>query len=513
MENSEQLEEMNEVEALEYELSERRFSAFVQYAWEVLEPGKPLLWNWHLELVCETLQNLYLRHLAGESCRLIINVPPRNLKSTIVTVCFPAWVWIQENEIEGKKILGASKRFLSTSYAQSLSTKHAVDSRTLIQSDWFQRGWGHRFQLSDEQDTKTEYLNNQRGHRIATSMHGTATGKGGDFLTVDDPHDTTIAESEVQRKATIEAFDQKFTSRLDNKKTGAIVIVMQRLHQEDLTGHCLKQGGWEHLCLPAEWEEEDGITHVFPLSHEVVQRTQGDLLHPEREGPPELAAMKKALGSQGYAGQYQQRPTAREGGIIKRAWCQNFYKVLPDRISERVQSWDATFKDSQTSDYVAGHAWIRSEGKFYLVDRFHDRADIVATMTAIKSFSAKHPKFILKLIEDKANGPALIQMLKSKVPGLVPVTPEGSKDARMSAVAPLWEAGNVYLPDPSIAPWIHDFIEEIVNFPNASNDDDCDAMTQALLRLMKAVSTSFTKELIPNKIKSLSSSYRGADQW
>lgn len=512
MENDAQLEEINEIEAIEYEVSERKFSAFVQYAWEVLEPGKPLLWNWHLELVCEKLQKLYMRHLEGEACRLIINVPPRNLKSTIVTVCFPVWVWIQENEINGKKILGASKRFISTSYAQSLSTKHAVDSRTLIQSDWFQRGWGHRFQLSDEQDTKTEYLNDKRGHRIATSMHGTATGKGGDFLTVDDPHDTTIAESDVQRKATIDAFDQKFTSRLDNKKTGAIVIVMQRLHQEDLTGHLLKQGGWEHILLPAEWEEKDAITHIFPLSGHVVRRETGDLLHPEREGPAELAAMKKSLGSQGFAGQYQQRPTAREGGLIKRDWIK-FYRVLPDRVSERVQSWDATFKDSQTSDYVSGQAWIRSEASFYLVDRVHDRMDIVATMAAIKSFSAKHPKFVTKLIEDKANGPALIQMLKSKVPGLIPVTPEGSKDARVSAVAPLLEAGNVYVPDPEIAPWVHDFIEELVNFPNASNDDDVDSMTQALLRLMKAVSASFTKELIPNKIKSLSSSYRGADQW
>jgi predicted phage terminase large subunit-like protein len=498
------------IEEIEYELASRKLSFFVQKAWKVLEPGKPLLWNWHLDLICEELEKLYFDHLAGIPRRLIINIPPRNLKSTIVTVCFPAWVWLQRTQVGDREIIGAAKRFVTTSYSQSLSTKHSVDRRTLINSKWYQYGYGDRFRLTADQDMKMEYSNNKRGHCIATSMSGTATGKGGDILIVDDPHDTTIAESDAKRKTTLEDFDQKFTTRLDDKNAGAIIIVMQRLHEKDLTGHCLAQGGYDLLCLPAEAPEATILE--FPRSGKRVVRNPGDILHPEREGPNVLALMKRALGS-GYAGQYDQRPTSKAGGIIKREYIQ-FYKVLPDRIHELIQSWDFSFKDTKTSDKVSGQVWARAGASFFLVDRVNDRMGFAATILAIKALTFKHPKAHLKLYEDKANGPAIADTLKTKCPGLVPVEPMGSKEARLSATEPYWAAGNVYLPDPSIAPWVNDFIEELVNFPNAANDDDVDACSQALNRLGPSAGLEFTKDLNPSNMVSLAATaFKGEDQW
>ena len=475
------------INKMEYALAGKRLGEFIKGGWSVLEPKNPLLWGWHLDLICEHLEAVKLKQIK----RLIINIPPRNLKSIQCTIAFPAWCWTDD----------PSLRFLSSSYSQSLSTKHSVDRRMLINSKWYQTGWGQKFYLTDDQDTKTEFSNDKRGHMIATSMHGTATGKGGDILIVDDPHDTTIAESDVQRTATIQAFDHKFTTRLDNKKDGAIIIVMQRLHPKDLTGHLMAQGGWTQLKLPAEAEEY--VKHVFPVSGKYVERDKGEILHPEREGEPELTQMKRALGSQGYAGQYQQRPSAAEGAIIKRAWIK-FYTELPARLDLIIQSWDCAFKDSKDSDFVAGQVWGKYGADKYLIDRVKDKMDLPATMNAIRTMTAKHPKTYRKLVEDKANGPAVMQLLTREIPGLIPVEPNGSKEARVHSIAPDWEAGNIWLPHPSIAPWIHDYIEEIVTFPKSVNDDEIDSTSQAVIDL-RSNSFDFSEKLIPSKIKSQSS--------
>lgn len=475
------LKSLEELELLEQEYAEKSLASFAQRAWEVLEPGKPLLWNWHHDAICEYLTAVR----RGEVKRLIINIPPRYMKSILVSVCFPAWVWVED----------ARKRFLCTSYAQTLSTKHSVDRRMLIESAWYQRAWGHRFGLSSDQNVKTEFSNDKRGHMIATSMSGSATGKGGDYLLVDDPHDTTIAESDIQREQTVEDFRLKFSSRLDDKKKGAMIIVMQRLHEKDLTGEMLREGGWEHLKVQGQAEKKTVI--VFPLSKRKVVREPGDILHEEREGLAELTAQKKAMGSYGYAGQYQQEPSAREGGIIKRKWFK-FYKTLPERWDRQLQSWDCSFKDAEDSDYVVGGALGKREGNIYLLDLVREQLDLPGTISAIKTFSLKHPRAWEKLIEDKANGTGVIQTLKGKVPGIITVEPLGSKDARLSAASVLIEAGNFFLPDPDFFPlatWVEDFIKELITFPKGAFDDQCDMISQALLRFMDKGSDT-TRKLI-----------------
>jgi len=449
------------------ELAERKLADFIRQAWHVIEPATPYLHNWHIDLICEYLEAVS----AGQITRLIINIPPRYMKSIAVSVMWPVWEWIRHPET----------RWIFASYSQSLSTKHSVDRRTIIQSDWYQSRWGDRFKLVEDHNLKTEFLNDKRGHMIATSVGGTSTGKGGNRLVVDDPLNPKEAASDVLRERANTWFDQTFYSRLDDKKTGAIVVIMQRLHEKDLTGHLLEQGGeWEHLCLPAIAEDRQ-VIH-FPMSGRTLVREPGDLLWPEREGPKEIEAAKLALRSYGFAGQYQQRPSPMEGGIFKRGWWK-FYKEPPARFDEMIQSWDCSFKSASTSDYVVGQVWGRVGGEFYLLDQVRDRMDFTETLQAVRALTAKWPKARSKLIEDKANGQAVIDALKREIPGIIPVTPKESKEARAMAVQPFMEAGNVYLPDPSIAPWIHDFIEECAAFPNAAHDDQVDAMTQALNRL------------------------------
>ena len=277
---------------------------------------------------------------------------------------------------------------------------------------------------------------------------------------------------------------------------------MQRCHQQDLSGHLLEQGGFEHLCLPVEYEGP-GRTTVIGFAD--PRQEHGELLWPERFGPMEIETLKVSLGSYAAAGQLQQRPSPAGGGLFKRHWFRYFQPrganlppvivKLPDgtqtsivaieapvRVDEQIQSWDCAFKDLETSDYVVGQVWGRVGSIYLLGDQVRARMDCPNTVKSVRELSQKWPATLAKLIEDKANGSAVIQMLSHEIPGILPVNPEGGKVARAAAVSPLIEAGNVYLPHPLYAPWVTDFIEECAAFPNGAHDDQVDAMTQALLR-------------------------------
>lgn len=455
-----------------YAQATKDFPTYFRAAWNVLEPKTKLKRNWHQDLIAEYLQACHI----GQIKRLIINIGPRNLKSNLVTVTFPTWTWIDVPE----------RRYIFTSYGDGLSTKHSVDRRTLIESDWYQSGWSDRFAMSSDQNVKTEFTNDRRGGMLATSMHGAVTGKGCDFLIVDDPHDAQKAYSEAIRESDISAFNQKFSTRLNDKKNGVIIVVMQRLHEQDLSGTLLDQGGWELLKLEGECEEPKTIH--FPMSGRSIVRDVGDLLHPEREGPTEIAEHRRTLGSAGFAAQIQQEPTPLKGKIIDPSMFK-FYTALPPKFQEEIQSWDMSFKDTAKSDFVSGQGWGRIGADFYLMPHcVHGRLSFTATITALKNFSLHYPRTRRKIVEDKANGPAVISMLKSQVPGLVEYNPKDSKEARAHAVLPFIEAGNVHLPHRSIAPWVDKFLKEVAAFDGkgTKKDDQVDAMTQALLHFSKS---------------------------
>jgi predicted phage terminase large subunit-like protein len=258
-----------------------------------------------------------------------------------------------------------------------------------------------------------------------------------------------------------------------------MVIVMQRVHENDLAGHVVQQGGYEELKLPAEYEGHKQLTCI---GWKDPRTESGELLWPERFGAEEIERLKRTLGSYAAAGQLQQRPSPAEGGVLKRHWWK-FYREAPRPFSEVIQSWDCAFKDTRTSDFVVGQVWGRHGADKYLLDQVRGRMDCPATIQAVKRLSEKWPQAHAKLVEDKANGPAVIATLKHEIVGLIAVNPEGGKEVRAHAVSPQIEAGNVYLPDATIAPWIGGFIDECAAFPNGAYDDQVDAMSQALVRL------------------------------
>lgn len=477
------------LEEIRAEKARRRLNEFIKQAWHVVEPSTPYMHGWHIDAIAEHLEAVSKKQIKN----LVINMPPRHMKSLAVSVFWPCWEWITYPET----------RWLFASYAASLSVRDSRKCRLIIQSPWYQRLWGHVYQLMGDQNVKSRFENDKMGYRLATSVGGTGTGEGGDRVVVDDPHNVNDAESDAIRESTLEWWDQAMSTRLNDPKTGARVIVMQRVHERDLTGHVLEQGGYEHLCLPAEYEP---TTQVTCLGWKDPRTEIDELLWPERMGRAELDDLKMRLGSYGAAGQLQQRPSPAGGGILKRFWWR-FWRpaqvelppvtlkspdgtyvnmeavALPEKFERTLQSWDMAFKDTKASAYVVGQVWGKHKADKFLLDQFRDKMDFVRTVQAVRALSAKWPHVAEKLVEDKANGPAVIASLRSEIAGMIPVDPEGSKEARAFAVSPQIEAGNVYLPHPSLVPWVWGLIEECASFPAGSYADQVDALTQALHRM------------------------------
>jgi predicted phage terminase large subunit-like protein len=449
-------------------------ATFVRKAWSILNPGAKLVWSWHYDLLCEYLELVKAREVR----RLIINVPPRTAKSTIATICFPCWTWSSE----------PGHTFLCASYSRDLSTEHSLARRHLLASEWYQKRWGNRFNLGAGQNLKTQFDNDCRGQMIATSVGATTTGKGGDTLIVDDPISADQALSDAERKTAIDWFDGTLRTRLNNPGTGAIVVIMQRLHECDLTGFLLESepGQWTQLKIPLEAEEEE--TWQFPRTPRVIVRPPGDVLQPERFTPEVVAGLKsRALI---YAGQYQQRPAPLEGNIIKRQHVRYYGGVephtgehdepVPAEFDLEFISADCAFKELRTSDFVAiGRIGVKGR-KRYLLNVINAHLGMSATEAQIRRERAGR-RISAILVEDHANGPAVIERLKRNVSGVIEVNPAGGKLARFMAAAPEWEAGDWYV-DRNAA-WTEPLIQQLTTFPNAAHDDMCDMISQAAIWL------------------------------
>lgn len=457
------------LEAVQTLIAEKSLRDYVTQAWHVVEPGRPFVPGYHIDAICEHLEAVTV----GQIRRLLINIPPRYGKSLLVSVFWPTWAWATDPEI----------RWLFASYAMPLAIRDSLKCRRVIGSPWYQDRWGHVYQLTGDQNLKSVYENDKTGYRLCTSVEAGVTGQGGDFLCVDDAHDTNQGESEPIRKATIDWWDGTMTTRFNDLETGRAVIIGQRVHEQDLSGHLLAQGGWVHLMLPGEYEPKRQCV-VLETGWKDWRTYEGELLWPAKVGPAATKSLRAALGEYRYAGQIQQRPSPAEGGKIKRAWWR-FYKERPalNTFDEIVQSWDMAFKKTTDSDYVVGQVWGRIGANKYLLDQDRARRDFPETVKAVMAMSVAWPTAYAKFVEDKANGPAVIDTLRQKIEGLIAVNPKGGKEARVAAVSPQIEAGNVWLPAPATAPWVDGFIEECASFPNGAHADQCDAMSQALLRL------------------------------
>lgn len=445
------------------ELCRRSLSYFAKSAWHLIEPGREYRHGWHIDAICEHLEAV----TRGEIRNLLINMPPRCMKSSLVSVFWPAWVWTFAPEM----------RWLFASYAESLSVRDSTKCRRVIQSDWYQKRFGQVFKLTGDQNQKQKFENNRTGHRIATSVGGAGTGEGGDFIVCDDPHKAGDVTSETMRESVLDWWDGEMSSRGNDPKTVCKVIVMQRLHEKDLSGHVLEQGGYEHLCLPMEYDGNDKFTSIGWFDPRIEE---GELLWPERFGPIEIAESKLRMGSLEAAGQLQQYPAPPTGNIIKRDWIK-FHSHTD--FCEYLISWDMAFKGTSSSDYCAGVViGLRPrDTSFYVVEIFRERMDFVQQIAAMKKFRLKYPNSTV-LIEDAANGTAICQALKTEMLGLIPIRSIDSKENRLLSIAPNFEASNIYFFD-SIE--IREGIEEIVKFPNARHDDVVDALTQGIIYLKK----------------------------
>lgn len=466
---------------------------FVKQSWHVVEPGIPFVPSWHIQEICEHLEAIS----SGDILRLLINIPPRHSKSTIVSVMWPMWEWLTTPE----------HKFLCASYAGNLSIRDNLKARRLVQSPWYQERWGSLFELSGDQNAKQRFENSKTGYRIATSPGGMATGEGGSRLVLDDPHGAQEAQSDAMRESTLEWFDMVWSTRLNNPKTDAMVVVMQRLHERDISGHILEDiKGWEHICIPAEWDGKSRRTVLGPYD---PRTKKGELICPERFGEKEITALKQLLGSYGTSGQLQQDPVPSTGGLLKTS----FFELWPhnERLPQYeyiLQSYDCAFTEKTTGDPTACTVWgiftHNKERHCMLLDAWDEHLSYPDLRTkAVKDWTteyggdnnsgagmptrARRPDRIL--VEAKASGQSLLQDLRlARVPAIGYNPGNADKVSRAHQAAPTLELGLLWIPESKRNPgqpvsWAASFLKQLSKFPLAEHDDYVDTFTQAVIYL------------------------------
>jgi predicted phage terminase large subunit-like protein len=459
------MEEMMKLTPNEYHAMLRLdFAAFIERSFLELNTTTSFLWNGHIEVIAAELEACR----RGETRRLIINLPPRSLKSHCVSVAFPAWLLGHDPSVQ----------IICASYAQELSNKLSSDCRALLGSSFYRDLFSTR--LSPHRRAAQEFMTTRQGCRLATSIGGVLTGRGADFVIIDDPLKPDEAVSDTQRKPVNDWFDHTLYSRLNNKKSGCIILVMQRLHEDDLVGHVLGVEHWKVIRFPAIAEIDE--TYVIQSPHFGIRRFErraGEALHPEREPLEVLQNLREALGDYNFAGQYQQTPAPLGGGLVKAEW----FKIhttadWPSKFELTFQSWDTANKPTELSDFSVCTTWGVKEKHVYLLHVLRKRLGYPELKRAVRDQAeAFSPNTIL--IEDKASGTQLIQELVSegmhKIQKYAPVM---DKIMRMHSVTSTIENGFAHLPDK--AAWLSEYLHELTCFPNGKFDDQADSTSQAL---------------------------------
>lgn len=441
-----------------------RFPVFLHRCFLEVSPGDAFLHNWHLDAIAHRLDQTH----AGDLKRLIVTVPPRSLKSIMISVAWVAW----------KLGHDPSLRFVCVSYSGELALKHARDCRAIMNAPFYKRAF-HRTVLSRERNAEHDFMTTARGGRFSTSIGGTLTGRGGDIIIIDDPIKPEDAASEATRTTANEWFRNTLSSRLNNKSKGVMILVMQRLHEADLAGQLLASGGWDHLNLPAIAEIDEDI----PIGRgQVHVRHVGEALHPAREPLEVLEGLRRSMGSAIFSAQYQQAPVPPSGLMIDRAWFKT-YDLTPERQpgDRIVQSWDCASKDGVLSDWSVCITALIRRRQVYVLDVFRDRLKFPDLRRQTIMLARRYAVTAI-LIEDAASGTQLIQQLRREQPlGVpMPLAPRalGDKVTRMSGASQRIEAGELLLP--ADAPWLAEFLREVLAFPSGRYDDQVDALSQLL---------------------------------
>ena len=503
---------------------------FLKGSWRYID-ASPFTDGWPIEAVAEHLQAV----ADGDIKRLIINIPPRCAKSSLTSVAFPAWVWAQPRQWDSPTS-GPGVQFLHASYAQQLALRDSVKCRRLIDSPWYQQRWGERFRLTGDQNTKTRFDNDQNGSRLSTSVGSALTGEGGSIIVVDDPNAAQEAFSEATIQTTIEWWDSALSTRLNDPKTGAFIVIQQRLSEEDLTGHILSKdiGEWTHLCLPMryEWQRhsytsigwndprglaDDGTPLVdvtddgerIPISPEAqveLEDREGALLWPERFGDREVEILEKQLGPWAAAGQLQQRPEPKGGGIIKREWWQPWDSSIYPNMELVIATLDTAYTTKTENDPSALTIWGVFSGDVVA-------QNVKAMGGSERSYSESHPRVMLMyawqgryelhdlvsrvsdscrkfkvdtlLIENKAAGHSVAQEIRRLYGferfGVHLFDPKGQdKVARLYSVQHLFAENIVFAPNKQ---WAEMVITQVGQFPKGKHDDLVDTVSMAMRHL------------------------------
>lgn len=480
-----------------------RLVDFVKAGWHVVEPGKPIIWNWHLEAICEHLEAVRW----GEIRNLLINIPPGHAKSVVVGVLWPAWMWLSWPEFRG----------LFSSYDQSLVSRDSERCRDVIESEWYQGEYAPNWRIKRGSNQKTYWTNTRKGFRFCHTVAGRGTGHRGDGVICDDPLNARHRHSIKKRQAASDWWFRTMPTRLNDPRIGFKVVIMQRLHEEDIAAQWLEKSkdskdGIVHLNLMTRFVPERKTTTIVKdhktgedkLIYEDPRTERGELLFKELFTEEVINDLEADLGEDDFEAQHQQNPTPAEGGMFKKQDWRLWYwpdgpkppeyhvklkdgslkalEMVPLSLVDMeriVLSWDLTFKEKRTSDWAVGQAWGVKEADRFLLHQVREQMGFDKSVEAFRQMELAYPNADAKYVEDKANGSAILDHLRSEIAGLIAVEPRGDKIERAHTMRPSHRGGNLYIPHPSIAAWVEGFIERFAQFPNGK-DDEIDAASQAL---------------------------------
>lgn len=446
------------------------FKSFCIKVFQELNPSEKFVDGWYINLICDYMQ----RVMNGEELRLIINIPPRYLKSIICSIAFPAFV-LGHNP---------NAKIMCISYSEELASKLATDCRAIMQTKWYKEQFPKTV-INPNRNSVMDFETTKHGVRYATTVGGATTGRGADYIIIDDPVKPMDALSDVMREKVNDTYSTAIGSRLNNKNTGRIVVIMQRLHENDLSGYLEKKDiGYKTIKLPimAAEDEEWKIKNHINNNVKTVYRKKGELLHPIREGMNIVEQHRKSCGAFIFSAQYQQNPVPIGLGLIKREML-SFYSNLP-MFNNIVISWDTGAKISENNSFSACVViGISKDDKCYLLDIFRERLEFPFLIRKFEEIASKYeesyPNRVTILVEDASSGIQLLQHFKQRRTNIKPIKCLRGKEDRFNFVTLKVERQELLLPQ-NFTPWYKDFEEELLTFPRSLFKDQCDALSQAL---------------------------------
>jgi predicted phage terminase large subunit-like protein len=443
------------------------FVSFLHKVFLTINPGGKFIPNWHIDLIASHL-------CQTKSRRIIINVPPRSLKSICVSVAWPAWILGQD----------PAKKIIVASYCEALSVKHSLDCKLVINSSWYKELFPKTV-LSKSQNTKKKFMTTQNGFRLATSVGGYVTGEGADILIIDDPHNPTHVHSNLIRNQAINWYSNTFVTRLNSPESGMIALIMQRLHKDDLSGYLAKQGCWQMVKIPAVAEQDT----IYLLGGKKFVFKKNSSLNSNHLSLQYLAKLKEEVGDYVFAAQYQQEPKDELKGMLEKSHiC--YYTTLPSDFDYMLQSWDTAVKVGSDSDFSVCTTWKVVGEEMYLVDIFRERLSYPNLKESMQTLGARFSPDII-LVEDHSSGQSVAQdLLASGMSSIKPVRHKLDKVARFAMALCSIRAGKVLFPRSDFMERV--LLPELLEFPNSKHDDMVDSLSQAI---------NYSKGLITGEIR------------